>query len=166
MTQRHCSSSSSPSPARRRVRRRRPITQRGAGNDSRGAHHVEHARGKAEQEKYNEPPGRDAEQTIDEPAKAGPDQHAANEFAGEPEAPGVARCSRRPIHTRVVGRLPCTLACDRPSPRRWSLAERAASSVAAFPRSPSLRVPSLIASTPAAWPRTRRGRPLKPRGPY
>src|ERR1700756_209589 len=95
---------------RRRVRRRRPITQRGAGNDSGGAHHIKHARDEAEQKKYNEPPGRDTEQPAEEPADAGTDQHASNEFAREPEAPGVARCSRRPISTRTFGRRSRTLA--------------------------------------------------------
>src|SRR5215831_8579277 len=96
---------------RGRVRRRRPITQCGAGNDSRGAHHIEHARDEAEQKKHNEPPGRDTEQPVDQPADAGTDQHASNEFAREPEAPGVARCSRRPISTRTFGRRARTLAC-------------------------------------------------------
>ena len=82
-----------------------------AGDDSCGAHHVEYARNEAEQKEYNEPPRRDAEQAIYEPAKTGPNQHAANEFAGEPEAPGVAGCSRRPIHTGVVGRRLRTFAC-------------------------------------------------------
>jgi len=82
-----------------------------AGDDSRGAHNVEYARHEAEQKEYNEPPRRDAEQAIYEPAKTSPDQHAANEFAGEPEAPGVAGCSRRPIRTGVVGRRLRTFTC-------------------------------------------------------
>ena len=69
---------------------RLPFIERGAGDNSRGAHHIEHARGKAEQEKYDEPPGRDAEPAVDQPAEAGTDQHACNEFAGEPKALGVA----------------------------------------------------------------------------
>src|SRR5579872_5392924 len=80
------------------------VVQPGAGDDSRGAHHVEHARDEAEQNKNNEPPWRDAEQPVDQPADAAADQHASNEFAREPEAPGVARCSRRPISTRTFGR--------------------------------------------------------------
>src|SRR5262249_42088652 len=90
--------------ARRKVARRRPITDRRAGNDRRGAHHIEHARDEAEQKKDNEPPGRDTEQPVDQPADAGTDQHASNEFAREPKAPGVARCSRRPISTSIFGR--------------------------------------------------------------
>src|SRR5579864_8939706 len=97
----------SPLPTSRRI-----VSLGAAGEDSRGTHHVEHARHEAEQKEYYEPPRRDTEQAIDEPAKAGPDQHAANEFAGEPEAPGVARCSRRPIHTGVVGRRLRTFACE------------------------------------------------------
>src|SRR3984957_821965 len=89
---------------------RRTVSLGSAGHHSRGAHHVEHARREAEQEKYNEPPRRDTEQTIDEPAKTSPNQHAADQFAGEAEAPGVAGCSRRPIHTGVVGRLVHALA--------------------------------------------------------
>src|ERR1700741_2936521 len=89
-----------------KVARRRPVSHRGAGNDSGGAHHIEHTRDEAEQKKYNEPPGRDTEQPVDQPADAGTDQHASNEFAREPEAPGVARCSRGPISTRIAGRRP------------------------------------------------------------
>jgi len=84
---------------------RRTVSLSPAGDDSRGAHNVEYARHEAEQKEYNEPPRRDAEQAIYEPAKTGPNQHATNEFAGEPKAPGVAGCSRCPIHTGVVGRL-------------------------------------------------------------
>ena len=91
-------------PRRRGRIRRSTGIHRGAGNDSGGAHHVEHARDEAEQQKYNEPPGRDTEQPVDEPANAGTDQHASNEFAREPEAPGVARCSRGPISTRTIRR--------------------------------------------------------------
>src|ERR1700728_220843 len=89
----------------------RVVTRRGAGNDSRRAHHVEHARDEAEQKKYNDPPGRDTEQPVDQPAEAGTDQHASNEFAREPEAPGVARCSRRPISPRSFGRRRGAPAC-------------------------------------------------------
>jgi hypothetical protein len=66
------------------------FVKRGARDEPRGTHDVEHARGKAEQEKNDEPPGRDAEPAIDEPANAGPDHDACNEFAGEPKALGVA----------------------------------------------------------------------------
>ena len=58
--------------------RRRLISGR---DNSGGAHHVEHTRDEAEQKKYNEPPGRNTEQAVDEPAEAGTDQHARNEFA-------------------------------------------------------------------------------------
>jgi len=51
------------------------------GDDPRGAHYVKHTRDEAEQKKYNEPPGRDTEQPVDQPTKAGADQHASNEFA-------------------------------------------------------------------------------------
>ena len=87
------------------------VVKRGARNEPRGAHHIEHARGKAEQEEYNEPPGRDAEPAIDEPADAGTDHDARNEFAREPEALGVAGCSRRPIRTRTIGRRARLIAC-------------------------------------------------------
>src|ERR1700758_1894633 len=93
-----------------KVARWRPVSHRGAGNDSGGAHHIEHARDEAEQKKKNEPPGRDTEQPVDQPADPGSDQHASNEFAREPEAPGVARCSRRPISTRTFGRRSHALA--------------------------------------------------------
>src|ERR1700730_191479 len=90
---------------------RRVAARRRAGSDSRGTHHIEHARDEAEQKKYNEPPRRDTEQPVDKPAEAGTDQHASNEFAREPKALGVARCSRRPISTRTFGRRSRTLAC-------------------------------------------------------
>src|SRR5580693_456167 len=79
------------------------VIKRGARDEPRRAHNTEHARGKAEQEEYYEPPGRDTEPAIDQPAEAGADQNACNEFAGEPEASGVAGCSRRPIRTRTIG---------------------------------------------------------------
>src|SRR6516162_675983 len=87
------------------------IAQRRTGSDSRGAHHIEHARDEAEQQKYNEPPGRDTKQPVDQPTEAGTDQHTANEFAREPEAPGVARCSRRLISSSTFGRRRGTPAC-------------------------------------------------------
>src|SRR5271170_1287165 len=102
-----CANSPSLFPASRRA-----VAGRRAGNDSGGAHHVEHARDEAEQEKYDKPPRRDTEHPVDQPAEAGADQHASNEFAREPEAPGVARCSRGPISTRTIRRRrPCTPAC-------------------------------------------------------
>src|SRR6202035_4935020 len=85
--------------------------QAAACHDARRTHHIEHAGSKAEQQKYNEPPRRYTEQAIDAPAEAGTDQHAGNEFAREPKAPGVARCSRRAIFRSVVGRVVGTLAC-------------------------------------------------------
>src|SRR5487761_81222 len=135
-----------------------------AGHDSRGAHHVEHARGKAEQQKYNQPPRRDAEPAVDEPAEAGADRHACNEFAREPEALGVAGCSRRPIFASVVGCLFGALA-------RQTLAEplesRGESSFAGL----LLVVLAVIArvahaSDTRGSQRSRHARPLKPRGPY
>jgi hypothetical protein len=47
---------------------------------------------------------------VDEEPKAGTDHHACNKFAGEPEASGVAGCSRRPILSRTIGRLRCSIA--------------------------------------------------------
>src|ERR1700742_407366 len=74
-----------------------------ARNDTRGAHHVEHAGGEAEQQKYNEPPRREPEPAVDQPAEAGADQHACNKFVRKPEAPRVTGCSRLPIHLSTVG---------------------------------------------------------------
>src|SRR5690348_979849 len=87
--------------------------KRTARHDPRGAHHIEHACGKAEQNKGDEPPGRNAEPAVDEPANAATDQHACNEFAREPEASGVAGCSRRPILTGTIGR-PARLIAGKP----------------------------------------------------
>src|ERR1700689_485862 len=85
--------------------------QAGACRDARGTHHIEHAGGKAEQQEYNEPPRRYTEPAIDEPAEAGTDQHAGNEFAREPKASGVTRCSRRAIFGSVIGRIVSTFKC-------------------------------------------------------
>ena len=105
---------------------------------------------KPSREKHNQPPRRDTEPAVDKPAEAGTDEHACNQFAREPKAPGIARCSRRPISRRIVGSLGPARWRARPSPSRWSLAERAASSVCGLSRSPFSRVPSLMLSTLAA----------------
>ena len=86
--------------------------QTGACHDARRTHHIEHAGDKAEQQKYNEPPRRYTEYAIDTPAEAGTDQHAGNEFAREPKAPGVARCGRRAILRSVIRWVFGTLACQ------------------------------------------------------
>src|SRR5262249_19940670 len=64
----------------------------------------------AEQKKHRKSPGRNAEQAIDQPADAGTDQDACNEFAGEAKAPGVARCSRRLLRTSAVRRIAAGMA--------------------------------------------------------
>src|SRR5580693_4178046 len=85
--------------------------QAGACRDARGTHHIEHAGGKAEQQENNEPPRRNTETAIDEPAEAGTDQNAGNEFAREPKAASVARCGRRAIFRSVIRWVLCTLKC-------------------------------------------------------
>src|ERR1700733_712676 len=100
---RRCAGLFSPGPPGR-------VIKRGARDEPRGTHYVEHARGKAEQEEYHEPPGRDAEPAVDEPAETGTDHNACDKFAGEPEASGVTGCSRRPIRTRSTG-SPAGTAC-------------------------------------------------------
>src|SRR5579863_71907 len=142
------------------------VVKRGARNEPRGAHHIEHARGKAEQEEYNQPPGRDAEPAVDEPADAGADHNARNEFAREPEAPGVAGCSRRPIRTRTVRRRPRTVACMT-EPFVEPLEPRGESGFVGL----SLVVLAVIArvahaSDTRGLQRSRHARSLKPRGPY
>src|SRR5262249_38845839 len=69
------------------------------------AHHTAQPRGEGEKEKKKDPRGRAAERAVNQPADAGTDQDACNEFAGEPEALGVARCSRCPLRTRTVRRV-------------------------------------------------------------
>jgi hypothetical protein len=81
--------------------------------DSRRTHHVEDAGSKAEQKKYYQPPRRNPEQPVDQPAETGADQHACNKFTREPEASRVAGCSRRPIFTRAIGR-PARLIARKP----------------------------------------------------
>src|SRR5262249_9147139 len=70
----------------------------------RRAHHIKHTRSEAEQEKYGEPPRRNAEPAVDEPTEAGSDDNGSNKFTRTSETTRVAGCSRRPIHTRTIGR--------------------------------------------------------------
>src|SRR5215472_7866597 len=70
----------------------------------RRAHHIKHTRSEAEQEKYGEPPRRNPEPAVDEPTEAGSDDNGRNKFTRESETSRVAGCSRRPIHTRTIGR--------------------------------------------------------------
>jgi hypothetical protein len=57
------------------------VIQRGARHETGGTHHIEYARREAEKEKYRQPPRRDSQQAIEQPANAGTDQDACNEFA-------------------------------------------------------------------------------------
>src|SRR5262249_57090619 len=86
------------------------VVERRARHETGGTHHIEYARGKAEQKKHRKSPGRNAQQAIDQPADAGTDQDACNEFAGEAKAPGVARCSRRLLRTSAVRRIAAGMA--------------------------------------------------------
>ena len=49
-------------------------------------HHVEYARGKAEQKKHDQPPRRNAKPAVEQPAQSGADQHTGNKLGGEPKA--------------------------------------------------------------------------------
>ena len=59
--------------------------------NTRGAHHVDDAGGKAEQEKYDHPPWRDSEPTVERPADERADQDTGHKFRGETEAAGERR---------------------------------------------------------------------------
>ena len=59
--------------------------------NSRRAHHVEDAGGKAEQQKHDHPPRRDSEPAVERPADERADQDAGDQFGGEPEAAGERR---------------------------------------------------------------------------
>ena len=136
-----------------RGRRRRPsrpaITW--SARQPRRAHHIDDAGGEAEQQKDNEPPRRDTQPPIDEPAEAGSDQHRGHQLGREPKA---ARHRRTVAAWPSAGRRSRTsllaLTWSSWSPRRRSLAERAASSDGRFV-SPCLWVSSLMPSTPACY---------------
>src|SRR6185295_676637 len=66
------------------------LSSRPAG-DARGAHHVDDAGGKAEQEKHDHPPWRDSEPTVERPADERADQDTGNKLGGEAEAAGKRR---------------------------------------------------------------------------
>jgi hypothetical protein len=67
------------------------------GCDTCSPHHIHHSGCKAKQQKHDQPPRRDSEQTVERPANEGADQDPGYEFAGEPK---TARVSRR-----IGGRL-------------------------------------------------------------
>ena len=71
-------------------------SEHGACNDPRGTHHIEHARGKAEQEKYNEPPGRNAEPAVDQPAEAGTDHARLQRVRSRAGSPWRSRMQSSP----------------------------------------------------------------------
>ena len=135
---------------------------------ARRAHHVEHAGGEAEQQKHDHPPRRESEPAIEQPADDRADQDAGDQFGREPEAAG----DRRRIGGG--GRGPVSLSDARlavwpsRSPRRWSLAERAASSVRRVSAiALSARVVSHAFDTRADCEQSQRvPPPSKPRGPY
>jgi len=83
--------------------------------------HVHHTGRKAEQQKHDQPPGRDSEQPVKRPADAGTDHDPSYEFASEPKP---ARVSRR-IGGRSAGArfkrlarpMPAELIAETPEPR-------------------------------------------------
>src|SRR5437763_7824943 len=146
------------------------VIERGAGDEARGAHHVEHARGQAEQQEYDQPPGREAEPAVEQPADAGTDHDACNEFAGEPKALGVAFCSRCPLLTRTVrrvaGRTACFITCLAESCVE-PLESRGESGFAGLLLASVARVARVAhALDTRGLQRSRLVRTLKPRGPY
>src|SRR5262245_25291434 len=76
----------------------------GIAGQPRGTHHVEHARGEAEQQEYDQPPRRDVQPAVEQPADQGSDQHAADELGREPETAGESR-SVGPRPRRRIGLL-------------------------------------------------------------
>ena len=104
---------------------------RSAGNTG-GAHHVDDAGGKAEQEKHDHPPRRDSEPLVERPADERTDQDTGDQFGGEAEAAGERR--RIALRTGPVSACrPGPFCWASRSPRLWSLAERAASSADRLP---------------------------------
>ena len=107
------------------------------------------------------------EQPIDQPADAGTDQHASNEFAREPKAPGVTRCSRRPICASIFGRRSLTLArgaqafAETLEPR----GEGGFVGVRLVAFAVFARAVTHLSDT-RGLRQSRRTRPQKPRGPY
>src|SRR6516225_1492884 len=142
------------------------VTDRGGRDEARGAHDIKHARGEAEQDEYNQPPGRDAEQAIDQPTNTGTDHDACNEFAGETKSLSVARCSRCPLRARTfrmtagrIARLAESFMEPLESRGESGLVGLLLTPVAVFARvAHALDTRGLQRSRPA--------RTLKPRGPY
>src|SRR5204863_1546667 len=66
------------------------LLSRSAGN-TRSAHHVDDAGGKAEQEKHDHPPRRDSEPLVERPADERADQDTGDQFGGETETAGQRR---------------------------------------------------------------------------
>src|SRR5208282_5709029 len=139
------------------------VIKRGARSEPRGAHYIEHARGKAEQEEYHEPPGRDAEPAVNEPAETGTDHDACNKFAGEPKASGVAGCSRCPIRPRTIGRL---AASGTAKTFVQPLESRGESGLVGLLLAPVPVFARIAHAFGTRGLRSRHARTLKPRGPY
>src|SRR6266571_2832613 len=103
----------------------------GAGSEARGAHHVEHARGEAEQQEHDQPPRRDVKPAIEQPAHQSSKEHARDTLGRGAGSVSFARLA--PVRSSR-------------SPRRLSLAERAASSVDREPgcwsREPMIATPA------------------------
>ena len=97
--------------------------------DPRRAHHIEHACGEPQQQEHDQPPRRDSKPAVEQPADDRADQHARHQLAWRAG-------SRAPSPTgRHLGRVPeagsdgwLARSWSSRSPRRRSLAERAASS--------------------------------------
>ena len=64
---------------------------------ARRPHHIDYAGGKAEQQEYDEAPGRSRQQAIETPAESRSDKYTRNQFGGEAKAhrhggcPGLSR---------------------------------------------------------------------------
>src|SRR5260221_6020606 len=59
---------------------------------ARRPHHIDHAGGKAEQQEYDEAPGRSRQQAIESPAESRPDKNTRNQFGGEAKPDGHGGC--------------------------------------------------------------------------
>ena len=101
-----------------------------------------------------------SQRSISQPRPA-PTSTPANEFAREPEAPGVARCSRRPISIRTSEGWPARSRAGQDLRRDAEVSRRERLHRCAPCRGRRFRAPSLMIFDTRGLRRSRRARPLE-----
>ena len=115
-----------------------------------GAHHIEDACGEAEQQKHDHPPRRDAEPAIERPTDERADQRRRRPVRWKDGSRGRLPTDRFSNWTQVRLAGSCRFCWSSRSPRRWSLAERSASSSGRLPFLLPSRAPSGMVSGPSS----------------